>query len=123
MNNFQLTENFNLTEFQCKCGCGQVKVDSAFVKQLQAFREHLGKPIVSNSSYRCEYNNKRVGGADNSYHRHGRAVDMIAYCSDTTVMELYRLAVEFGFNGVIAYPNKGIVHVDNRDGKYHKVEG
>lgn len=122
MNNFQLTKNFNLSEFQCKC-CGQVKVDSAFVKQLQAFREHLDKPIVSNSSYRCEHNNKEAGGTPDSYHKHGRAVDMIAYNSGKTVMELYRSAVEFGFNGVIAYPNKGIVHIDNRrDKKYHKVE-
>ncbi len=122
MNDFQLSPNFNLREFQCKC-CGQVKLQHSFLVKLQGFRDTLGVPIVSNSSYRCEINNERCGGRPNSYHRLGRAVDIIVHHTGMTMDELYRAAVAYGWGGVIAYPKKGIVHVDNRDGVWHDPNG
>ena len=43
MNNFQLSENFNLREFQCKCGCGTVKASSELVAKLQQLKGYCGQ--------------------------------------------------------------------------------
>lgn len=130
MNNIKISKNFNLTEYQCKCGCNQVIINSKHALNNQAFRDFLNKDkaegeketvLVSNSSYRCETNNVKSGGAKTSQHRLGNADDWIAYNSGMTVMELYEKALEFGkYKGVIAYPNRGIVHCDSRQGAVHR---
>jgi len=43
---------------------------------LEPLREHFGTPIRINSGFRCQALNKAVGGAPNSYHTKGRAVDI-----------------------------------------------
>ncbi|MBR7051541.1 MAG: DUF882 domain-containing protein [Bacteroidaceae bacterium] len=45
-------------------------------KVLEPLREHFHQPIHINSGFRCQALNKAVGGADNSYHMKGRAVDI-----------------------------------------------
>lgn len=44
---------------------------------LEPLREKLSKPIIITSGYRCEILNKKVGGAPNSQHTRGQAVDII----------------------------------------------
>lgn len=41
----------------------------------QHIRDHLGKPIRISSGYRCEKLNSKVGGAKNSAHKYGYAID------------------------------------------------
>ena len=45
-------------------------------KVLEPLRAHFGKPIRINSGFRCKALNEAVGGAKNSYHTKGRAVDI-----------------------------------------------
>ena len=45
-------------------------------KVLEPLRAHFGVPIKINSGFRCQALNKAVGGATNSYHTKGRAVDI-----------------------------------------------
>ncbi len=45
-------------------------------KVLEPLRAHFGVPIKINSAFRCQALNKAVGGAQNSYHTKGRAVDI-----------------------------------------------
>ena len=45
-------------------------------KVLEPLREHFGTPVKINSGFRCQALNKAVGGAANSYHTKGRAVDI-----------------------------------------------
>lgn len=54
-------------------------------KILQPTREWYGKPIHINSGYRCKALNKAVGGATNSNHLYGYAVDLVGY--DHTMKE------------------------------------
>ncbi len=56
-------------------------------------------------------------------HRLGRAVDIIVWKTGMTMDDLYRAAIAYGWGGVIAYPKKGIVHVDNRDEIWHDPNG
>lgn len=133
MNKIQVAKNFYLSEFQCKCGCGQVILHAHHLENVQGFRDFLNegrKPnapeigLLSNSSYRCAYHNPRVGGVPNSRHRLGIADDWIAAYSQMSVLEMYEKALEYGrFNGVIAYPNRGIVHLDSRKEEvWHKID-
>lgn len=73
----QLTRNFHLREFTCKCGiCRNQYVDLDHVKRLQELRDLLGRSISVTSGYRCEVHNKAVGGVKNSQHRRGWATDI-----------------------------------------------
>lgn len=46
------------------------------VNVLQPLRDKLGKPIHVTSGYRCKRLNKAIGGAVNSQHTEGKAVDL-----------------------------------------------
>jgi uncharacterized protein YcbK (DUF882 family) len=78
MNN-ELTTNFSLDEFECKCGC----VMPEFVKEniielaenLQVLRDEVGKLDLTNA-YRCKAHNADVGGSTNSQHLTGKAADV-----------------------------------------------
>ena len=45
---------------------------------LQPLRDGIGKPIKISSGYRCKRLNKKIGGAPNSEHIEGKAVDIQA---------------------------------------------
>lgn len=44
---------------------------------LQPLRDKLGKSIICTSGYRCKVLNKKIGGAENSQHTRGQAVDIV----------------------------------------------
>tara|TARA_R110000851_G_scaffold12650_6_gene43701 strand:+ start:3586 stop:3972 length:387 start_codon:yes stop_codon:yes gene_type:complete len=74
-----LTENFSLSEFECKCGCKMPD----FVKKniidlasnLQVLRGVVGRLDLTNA-YRCKEHNADVGGSVNSQHLLGKAADV-----------------------------------------------
>ena len=76
----KLTNNFNLSEFECNCGCEMPDdVKKNIIKlasQLQIIRNKVGKAIRLTNAYRCESKNKQVGGAVNSQHLLGKAADL-----------------------------------------------
>lgn len=116
-NDFQLTPNFNLREFQCR-HCGQVKICPKLVNLLQILREKLDRPITITSGYRCPEHNKNVGGAPNSYHAKGMAADILVAPTGLPAMALGRLCEEIGFTGLGLYPEQGFIHVDVRPGSF-----
>lgn len=61
---------------------------------LQPLRNKLQKPIVITSGYRCEKLNKLIGGANNSEHLKGFAVDI--YVPNMTVKQLFDYIVNSG---------------------------
>ena len=75
----QLTSNFSLEEFECKCGCEMPE----FVKKniielaenLQVLRDDVGRLDLTNA-YRCKFHNADVGGSVNSQHLKGKAADI-----------------------------------------------
>lgn len=75
------TKNFDPREFRCECGgkycCGfpsyMKKVE---LKNLQAIRDHYGKPMTVTCGLRCKgYNKKLRGSIQNSKHLTGYATD------------------------------------------------
>ena len=75
----QLSKNFRLDEFKCKCGsCDPILVDDQLINWLQKIRDHFGKSIHVNSGYRCAKHNAdpKVGGSPSSHHVKGMAADI-----------------------------------------------
>ena len=77
-----LSEHFQRDEFLCKCGraeCDALKLpDPKLVNNLEELRRRLGRPVVILSGLRCQFQNQRVGGEQQSAHLTGHAVDLLA---------------------------------------------
>lgn len=74
-----LTRNFSRSEFACKgkdcCGHSAPVADRLAVG-LQQLRNAVRLPLTVLSAFRCVIHNHNVGGAKNSYHPLGMAVDI-----------------------------------------------
>jgi zinc D-Ala-D-Ala carboxypeptidase len=110
---FKLSRNLQLREFASKCGSNQVLIHPALIVAFQAIRDSIGKPIRINSGYRSPSHNAKVGGASESLHTKGMAMDL---SSDfATPAEIQAIADSLGLVTRI-YPT--FVHVDC--GKFRK---
>ena len=86
-NNFQISEHFNLREFECPC-CRRVIVNSELVRKLEKLRQRTGVPIRITSGYRCPVFNSKIMGHPFSLHTQGRAVDIDG--TDSQLIEEHR---------------------------------
>jgi len=105
----QLTEHFHLGEFLQSQTASRLgirnKPTEAIVENLKKLAETLelvreyfeGKPLVISSGYRSPALNKAVGGARNSQHMQGLAVDFTipGLSIDTIIAELRETDLEF----------------------------
>ena len=74
--NIQLSKNFYLQEFACKCNkCDIIKVNYLQIQRLQELRDYFNSPLIIHSAYRCPDHNVAIGGASKSQHMTGRATD------------------------------------------------
>jgi len=76
----KLSTNFSLSEFQSKDGSETPPMVilnlRKLAKNIQVLRDYIGKPIKINSGYRSPQHNAKIGGAKNSQHLTGKAVDI-----------------------------------------------
>lgn len=116
MNRIQITKNFSLHEFQCT-GSGQVHdhvmLDEVLLAKLQQLRDAINRPIIINSAFRCPVRNREVGGAAQSQHLYGTAVDIRV--NGMTPRQVAADAEKIGFGGIGTYNT--FVHLDTRAGK------
>jgi uncharacterized protein YcbK (DUF882 family) len=88
----KLTNNFNKSEFECKCGCDMpddvLMEVTKLASQLQYVRDFVRKPIKLTNAYRCPEHNKEVGGVSNSQHILGKAADI--QINDLDPSEVYK---------------------------------
>lgn len=89
-----LTEHFKLIEFTRSATASARKIDNSLnpanphdaevisnlkylcEEVLEPLRQHVGKPVLIGSGYRCPKLNKAVGGVANSQHMTGEAADI-----------------------------------------------
>lgn len=111
LNDFQLTDNFNLQEYASP-DTDEVKIDNRLVEICQELRDKIGVLTVT-SGYRTILHNERVGGASNSYHLKGLAADLKPRRQDM-LSELFKLATgNWQINGLGLY--EAHVHIDIRE--------
>ena len=106
----QLSKNFKLDEFKCKCGkCDPILVDDQLINWLQKLRDHFGKSIHVNSGYRCKTHNAsaKVGGSPTSHHVKGMAADIRV--EGITPEEVAKYAESIGIQRIGLYDN--FVHI------------
>lgn len=74
-------------------------------------RARLGEPMVRTSWLRDSASNAASGGATNSYHLTGRALDF--YCPELSAQEIYSKLDSWWLGGLGLYPSW--VHIDIGD--------
>ena len=114
----KLSDNFKVSEFKCKCGCSDLKIDEKLVEHLQKIRDNFGVPVSINSAYRCTKHNKNVGGSTNSRHTKGQAADIVVKGVNPAAVAKY--AESIGVLGIGLYETDKdgyFVHIDTRTAK------
>ena len=72
-----MTESyFSDAELSCKCGCGQNKFDSDFLRLLNHIRRELGSPLIVTSAYRCPDHPIEKAKTKAGAHTTGKAIDL-----------------------------------------------
>lgn len=105
----QLTKNFNVTEFKCKCGGNHSTIlDVGLVEKLQKLVDVLGcESAIVTSGYRCSQHDKAVGGNGAGMHTKGLAADVVFYDKDCKIIDTKLIACyaqELGFSGIGRIP-------------------
>lgn len=104
--------NFQVKEYACNDGSNEILIDGELVVRDQALRDMYGVTTF-NSAYRTPEYNKRIGGAKNSQHIHGRATDTV--CRGASPLEVAMTAEAWGMGGIGLYPT--FTHIDTRSGR------
>lgn len=102
-----LSDHFSRSEFPEHGGRSPYPVPQELVWRLEALRRRIGRPLPLLSWYRSPAYNRSVGGARDSRHLHGDAVDIpsgLVRADD---------AVAVGFRG-IGVRSGWVVHLDIR---------
>lgn len=107
--------NFRAKEFASP-DSNVIFINKVLVQILGELRHKIGRPIYINSGYRTVAHNKKVGGAENSYHLYGAAADIRA--EGYTPKEIYDKLDNMldGWGGL--QEHETYVHFDVRDGKW-----
>jgi uncharacterized protein YcbK (DUF882 family) len=112
----QLSQNFHLSEFECKCGkCSETLISPNHIQKMQLLRDFLGRSIKVNCGYRCPAHNVTIEGSSlTSKHMLGQATDI--RMDGVSAGELFRyiLASNIDFRGMKRY--NSFVHLDSREG-------
>lgn len=111
------SEYFTHYEMQCKCGCEDAPMQPLFMNTLIAIREEFDRSMTITSAFRCVEHNKKIGGAKDSPHIHGQAVDVAVSYADAH--DLLKIALEHGMTGIgikqKGSPSGRFIHLDNME--------
>ena len=117
----QITPHFTLEELGCHDGTPYPSnwITPRAIPLCEAaefIRSECGVPIIVNSAFRTESYNRRIGGARNSQHVQGRALDLHPQRGSLKVLQdAAKRAREMGLiTGIGFYAD--FVHIDTREG-------
>ena len=100
----QLTKNFNVSEFRCKCGkVHNTKISTELVNMLQKITDTLKADyVIISSGYRCPTHDKNVGGYGYGPHVDGYAADCCFYKNKKPINTklVSCVAQDLGFMGI-----------------------
>jgi len=93
--------------------CHAIEYDVRFIFQFLVFQCRFENLVEVTSYYRCPLYNQSVGGAKNSRHLEGRAMDFVF--PGVAVDEVVRAARYAGMTTILYYPLDKHWHVDNTE--------
>lgn len=114
----QDTKNFKVSEFTCKCGCGQNEIDQRVLNMAQEIRNELGVPVHVNSGFRClNHNDNTKGAVKGSYHTKGLAADLSCSLGAKAIFDAVKKLHDNDkklkdLSYCIWYKRKNFVHID-----------
>lgn len=130
----QLTKNFNVSEFRCKCGkTHNIKISTELVNQLQKMADYIGvDSVIISSGHRCAEYDRKVGGSSSGPHVDGYAADCKFMKNGKFINTKYLscIAQDLGFNGIanitsdyqwIHLDMKGRIYKGNEIINYHTL--
>lgn len=84
---------------------------------LDHIRERFAVSMIITSGYRCQRVNELVGGASNSQHRRGEAVDFYfeGFSKKEMAAAFFEIAENFDFDQLIYYKKQGFIHISYTD--------
>ena len=99
-------------------------IDYELVLTLEAIRSHFGLPIYVTSGFRTTRSNELAGGAIESFHTLGMAIDFSIHGIDMKeVFEYIKLGggstlgghfIKQRIGGIGFYPKRNFIHIDSR---------
>lgn len=104
-----MTNYFERSEFECKCGCGRNEISKELIIKLNQARHEAKTPFVITSGYRCPSHNKSIGSLPSSSHPKGLAVDIKAENSNHR-MQIIKGLIGSGFSRIGI--SKKFIHAD-----------
>lgn len=94
-------------------GAGYRMVESGVWIRFFRVATRMGMRFMINSAYRSPSHNARVGGAKNSLHKSGKAIDVnMSSLSRDQIAQFIKFASEEGFGGIEYYQGHNFVHLD-----------
>lgn len=109
-NRIYKVEYFNLSDFECRCGCGLNNISNTLLFMLDSARKLSGVPFVVNRGCSCVSHNQSIKNfSSTSSHLLGLACD-IAVKNDSQRFLILRALLAVGFNRIGIYKNH--IHVD-----------
>lgn len=103
------TKNFSAEELSCPC-CGKNAMWLPFMSRVQRVRDSYGRGMKVDSAYRCEKHNRAIGGASESYHMSGRAIDIWA----PDPRDKWQIARGAMLEGLTVIVYDSFLHLDDR---------
>lgn len=94
---FEGSEHFSVKELASP-DTGEAYVHPDLIAKLELLRASVGFPLIITSGYRTKEWNEKIGGAKNSYHVKGMAVDI--HVVGDKAYDLIDKAIQLGFNGI-----------------------
>jgi uncharacterized protein YcbK (DUF882 family) len=114
-----MTPNFSRSEFACRCGCGEDRINPELVERLQVARTSLGFAMTITSGCRCPSHNAAEGGSATSSHLVKERGDRGEPYGDAADIEVSGGAHRFEVDGVLREAGfrriglaSGFVHCD-----------
>ena len=103
--NTQLSKNFNIREFRCKCSTAHAtKNDTVLDEKLQQLTDKIhAKTVTISSGYRCQKHDRNVGGSGYGPHVDGYAADCCFYDENGKPIStklISCVAQDMGFMGI-----------------------
>lgn len=125
----RVSKNFESEQDSMFCPCCHGLVwDQHFINLIQILRDIMGIPFrlqkfdpnipkSGGGFYRCAFFNKLIGGAEDSRHKHGSAMDVLinGWTGDIRWLmqfEAMKLGLSVGY-----FPARGYIHLDLRPGR------